>query len=86
MTDKEKEIESLIELIKDERIFLHDISNYAVVLQGVASYLNRIDISDPSTIDTEKFTKRAEGLSVAVKKLILDIKARRSKLKEVSSD
>tara|TARA_R110002072_G_scaffold288917_1_gene455574 strand:+ start:266819 stop:267079 length:261 start_codon:yes stop_codon:yes gene_type:complete len=86
MVDVEKEIEKIIDLIKEERVFLHDISNYVVVLQGITNYLENLDISDPGTIDSEKFTKRTEGLSKTVNKLVNDVKVRQTKLKKISFD
>lgn len=86
MSDEEKieiDNEKLVQLFLEERKFLHDISNYVVVVQGVASYMKRLDVTG-SEVDQEKLTKRAEALATAAKKLINDINNRRASLKEVT--
>ena len=75
--------DKLIELFMAERKFLHDISNYVVVIQGAASYMKRLDVTG-SEVDQEKLVKRTEALANAVKKLINDINTRRALLKKVT--
>lgn len=78
------------ELVMGERKFLHDIANYLVVAQGMASLVQK-NISKPdeasgqylvSDKDRERFTKVIDSIS----KITEALKARRSILHSVSED
>ena len=73
-----------LEVIKEERKFLHDVSNHLLVAQGMGTFIDNV-VKD--NFDGEsKEVQRSEKVMKAIDKIIELVKARRENLHEVSSD
>ncbi len=73
-----------VEVINEERKFLHDVSNHLLVAQGMGSYLDKI-IADQYPEDSKEAQRSKKALS-AVNKIIELVKERRDSLHAVSED
>lgn len=73
-----------IEVIKEEKKFLHDVSNHLLVAQGMGSFIDNV-ISEKFEEDTKE-AQRSKKVMAALDKIIVLVKDRRDKLHEVSSD
>ena len=73
-----------IEVIKEERKFLHDISNHLLVAQGMGSYIQKV--VNENFDEESKEVQRAAKVMTAVDKIIELVKERRDNLHSVSND
>lgn len=73
-----------IEVIKKERIFLHDISNHLLVAQGMGTFVNRV--VKKNFDEDSKEAQRSQKVIDAIDKIIVLVKERRECLHEVSND
>lgn len=73
-----------IEVIKEERKFLHDISNHLLVAQGMGDYID--GVIDNNFDEDSKEAKRSKKVVGAIKKMIELVKERREKLHEFSDN
>lgn len=73
-----------IEVIKEERKFLHDVSNQLLVAQGMGAFVDGV-ISGQFEEDSKEAQRSKKALK-AVDKIIELVKERRDKLHEVSKD
>ncbi len=65
--------------IKEERTFLHDVSNHLVVAQGMANYtLGKIKAEKPE--DAKEVVRLTKAVK-AIEEIINLVKARREKIK-----
>ena len=76
--------EKLQEVVMGERKFLHDISNYLVVAQGMGNFVNK-KVSQDENVD-EKIKERMQKVINAVEQMVEMVKERRSELHSVSAD
>lgn len=67
-----------------ERKFLHDISNYLVVAQGMGSFLEKALKKNENV--GEKEQERIEKINTAVKKIVEAVKERRALLHSLSEN
>ncbi|MCR9206035.1 MAG: hypothetical protein NXH75_15740 [Halobacteriovoraceae bacterium] len=72
------------ELALTERKFLHDISNYLVVAQGMGSFLDKALKKNEHVGEKEK--ERMEKINNSVKKIVDAVKARRALLHSLSEN
>jgi len=81
MDEMEKQIE---ELVHGERKFLHDISNYLVVAQGMSSFLQKALLQNDGVGEKEK--ERLEKVVNSVKKICEAVKERREHLHSINDN
>ncbi len=71
----------ILDYIKEERVFLHDISNQIVIAHGMAGfvqmYLKKLENVDPKTLE------RMEKSINALNKIVEQTKNRRDAVKKV---
>lgn len=73
-----------LEVIKEERKFLHDVSNHLLVAQGMGSFVNKV-MNENFAEDTKE-AQRSKKVMDALDKIIELVKARRECLHSVSND
>lgn len=72
------------EVIKEERMFLHDISNQLLVAQGMGGFVNKV--IKKSFEAGSKEAERSEKAMQAIAKMAELVKSRRALLHTVSDD
>jgi hypothetical protein len=74
----------ILDYIKEERVYLHDVSNQIVIAHGMAGfvqmYLKKMENVDPKTLE------RIEKSINALNKIVEQTKARREAVKKVQSE
>tara|TARA_Y100000590_G_scaffold469529_1_gene658027 strand:+ start:490193 stop:490423 length:231 start_codon:yes stop_codon:yes gene_type:complete len=73
-----------IEVIKEERKFLHDVSNHLLVAQGMGSFIDNV-IAGQFDEDSKE-AQRSKKVMNAINKIIELVKERRDNLHAVSKD
>jgi hypothetical protein len=69
---------------KEERVFLHDMSNQLLVAHGMGTYVNKI-MKEKFPEDSKEF-QRSEKTMIAINKIIELVKDRRDNLYAESND
>jgi len=74
----------ILDYIKEERVYLHDISNQIVIAHGMAGfvqmYLKKMENVDPKTLE------RIEKSINALNKIVEQTRARRETVKKIQSE
>jgi hypothetical protein len=73
-----------LDYIKEERVYLHDVSNQIVIAHGMAGfvqmYLKKMENVDPKTLE------RIEKSINALNKIVDQTKSRREAIKKIQSE
>jgi hypothetical protein len=74
----------ILDYIKEERVYLHDVSNQIVIAHGMAGfvqmYLKKMENVDPKTLE------RIEKSINALNKIVDQTKSRREAIKKIQSE
>jgi hypothetical protein len=74
----------ILDYIKEERVYLHDVSNQIVIAHGMAGfvqmYLKKMENVDPKTLE------RIEKTINALNKIVDQTKARREAVKKIQCE
>lgn len=77
------DLKKIDEIVLGERKFLHDVSNYLVVAQGMSSFLQKALTQNDGVGQKEK--ERLEKVVASVKKISEAVKERRDYLHSINN-